>query len=350
MKDGEDHFLKDITYRALALQYACHSVHLAKNREESNNIIEASLKRLDQQIASCKAFIGRDCLLIVLPEYFLTGFPMGESSSEWIEKACFQSDGPEYEALSKIAQKHQIYLSGNTYEIDPHFQNLYFQTSFLIDPSGKIILRYRRLNSMFTPTPHDVWEKYLDIYGLDGIFPVARTPIGNFGAIASEEILFPEVARCLAMRGAEIFLHSTSQANEIARAIKDAATICRAVENLAYVISANSGGMFGSPIPSLSTSGGSKIVDYRGIILAETGVGESMTAYSEIDLKGLRQFRRRPGMENLLSRQRFEVYAESYRQFQFYPANTLLNKSPDPSHYSKIQEQTIKHLIQSGII
>ena len=37
------------------------------------------------------------------------------------------------------------------------------------------------------------------------MFPVAKTAIGNLAAIASEKILYPEVARCLAMRGAEIF-------------------------------------------------------------------------------------------------------------------------------------------------
>ena len=64
--------------------------------------------------------------------------------------------GLEYEALSKIAQSYNIFLAGNAYELDPNFPGLYFQTCFVIDPSGEIILRYRRLNSMFAPTPHDV--------------------------------------------------------------------------------------------------------------------------------------------------------------------------------------------------
>ena len=50
---------------------------------------------------------------------------------------------------------------------------------------------------MYAPTPHDVFSRYLDIYGLEGVFPVARTEIGNLAAIASEEILYPEIARSL---------------------------------------------------------------------------------------------------------------------------------------------------------
>jgi predicted amidohydrolase len=338
------------SYRALALQFSCHSVNQAKTPEEARVIIMASLERLDRQISSSKAFIGEDCRLVVLPEYFLSGFPWGEDLTVWLKKACFQIHGPEFDKLSQIAQKNNIYLSGNVYEIDPHFPNLYFQTSFIIDPSGELILRYRRLNSMFTPTPHDVWDRYLEIYGLEGVFPVAKTPIGHLATIASEEIMFPEIVRCLAIRGAEIFLHSTSQANEKAKAIKDMATICRAVENLAYVVSANSGEIIGSPIPSWSASGGSKIVDYRGVVLVEAGVGESMCAFSEIDLKGLRQYRRRPGMENLISRQRFEVYAESYQNAHFYPSNSLLHSEPNPSHYLKVQEKAIERLIRMGVI
>jgi predicted amidohydrolase len=146
------------------------------------------------------------------------------------------------------------------------------------------VLRYRRLNSVMTPTPHDVWDEYLALYGIDGVFPVARTEIGNLAPVASDEILFPEVARCFAMRGAEVFLHSTSEATSPRETIKDIAKRARAIENLAYVISANSGGIDGSPIPGESTDGGSQIVDFEGRVLVEAGAGESMVACAEIDI------------------------------------------------------------------
>ena len=73
--------------------------------------------------------------------------------------------GCVWREFGEVAQKHKIYLSGNAYELDPNFPQLYFQTCFIIDPSGDVILRYRRLVSMFAPTPHDVLDKYLDIYG-----------------------------------------------------------------------------------------------------------------------------------------------------------------------------------------
>ncbi|MBD6614810.1 nitrilase [Komarekiella sp. 'clone 1'] len=338
------------SFRALALQVTCHAVNQARDRTEARSLIQDSIHRLAPQIAASIAFIGFDCRLIVLPEYFLTGFPMGESLTAWAEKACLEMAGAEYEALGKIAQKHQIFLAGNAYELDPNFVGLYFQTSFVIDPSGSIVLRYRRLNSLFAPTPHDVWDKYLDCYGLEGVFPVAKTKIGNLAALASEEILYPEVARCLVMRGAEIFLHSTSEVYSRNLTPKDAAKITRAVENMAYVVSTNTAGIVNSSIPSASVDGGSQIIDHRGIVLAQTGAGESMAAFAEIDLAALRRDRRRTGLNNLLSRQRFELYAQSYNQSHFYPANTMLEAEVDRKHFIQTQQTTIERLAKLGII
>lgn len=338
------------SFRALALQVTCHAVNQLPNREQARARMRQTLERLRRLIPASLAWVGQDTRLVVLPEYFLTGFPMGETIEEWAQKACLEPDGPEYEMLSRIAEENKIFLAGNAYELDAHFPGLYFQTSFIIDGTGRVVLRYRRLNSMFAPTPHDVWDRYLDIYGLEGVFPVAQTEIGRLAAVASEEILFPELTRCLAMRGAEIIVHSSSEAGSPRPTPKGIAKIARAIENSVYLVSANSAGIEGNNMPSRSTDGGSMIVDYRGQVLAEAGPGESLVAHAEIDLAALRRWRRRPGMDNLLSRQRFELYAESYRQFHFYPANTLLHGITDRSHFIKTQRETIERLVREGVI
>jgi predicted amidohydrolase len=337
-------------YRAVCMQVKCQAVSMINAKAEARALMLKSIERMRAQTLTARGFFGEDLKLVVFPEYFLTGFPWGDSISGWADKAGLEMNGPEYEELCKLAQEGQIYLAGNNYEVDPHFPGLYFQTSFLIEPAGNVILRYRRLNSMFAPTPHDVWDKYLDIYGLDGVFPVAKTPYGNFAAIASEEILYPEIARCHTMRGAEIFLHSSSQANETAKAVKEICTVARAVENSAYVISTNSGGYTGTPVPESSTDGGSKIVDYQGIVLTKTGPGESWAAIADIELAALRRFRQRPGMDNMLARQRFEAYAASYAGHHHYPPNNILDAIPERSHFLKTQKDTIEKLIKMGVL
>lgn len=339
-----------LVYKALALQVTCHAINQSRDRQEARSLMQTAIDRIGQQIAASLAFIGSGCRLIVLPEYFLTGFPMGESLEDWAEKACLEMTGAEYEALGSIAQKHRIFLAGNAYEVDPHFPGLYFQTCFVLDPSGSMILRYRRLNSLFAPTPHDVWDRYLEHYGLDSVFPVAKTEIGNLAAVASDEILFPEVTRCLAMRGAEVLIHPTSEVYGQPRSPKEAAKISRAVENMMYLISSNTAGIANSSIPIASVDGGSKIVDYRGLVLAETGAGESMAAFAEVDLGALRRYRRQPGLSNLLSRQRFQAYADSYNQSQFYPSNTMLEGSIERKHFIQTQLATIERLAELEVI
>ncbi len=312
-------------YTALALQLACDPVN-QDDPQSARQRMTRSLERYGKTIRDTSAFLkvfnGRQVKLVVLPEYFLTGFPMGESFAEWKSKAVLDPNGPEYEFLGRIAQSSGVYLSGNAYEADQYFPDLYFQTSFIIAPSGDLILRYRRLISLYTPTPYDVWDKYVDRYGLDGVFPVVDTDIGRLACIASEEILYPELARCLAMRGAEIFCHSSSEVGSVEMTMKDLAKRARAMDNLAYVVSANTSGIRSIGLPEFSTDGMSKVVGPRGEVIDAAGFGESQAA-GKIDIAALRSERSLPGMTNLLARQPFQAYYESYRDFEHLPANTL---------------------------
>ncbi len=337
-------------YRALALQLTCRTINAAAHRAEAEGIMRESIARIGAQVAASIGFIGPDCQLVVLPEYALTGFPMGESIDEWRTKACLAIDGAEYAAVAAIAQRHRIHLCLNAYEVDPHFPHLYFQASVVFGPSGDVVLRYRRLISMFAPTPHDVWDAYLDRYGLDGVFPVARTGIGNLACIASEEILYPELARCLAVRGAEVFLHSTSEVYGPGQSPKEIAKRARAIENLACVVSANSAGMTGTAIPAQSVDGGSKVIDHRGLVLVDAGPGETMSAFAAVDIDALRAERRRPGMGNLLARQRFELYADTYRAHSLHPPNTIGDGPLDRRHFLETQRRTIDSLIAQRIV
>jgi predicted amidohydrolase len=340
-------------YRALALQAACHAINAAADPGEARSRIMANIERIGAAIGASKAFIGQDLKLVVLPEYFATSYPLGETIPGWGAKAAFAIDGAEYAQLARVAQDHAIFLSGNAYEIDPHFPELYFQTSFIIDPSGAVILRYRRLVSLFAPSPHDVWDAYLDAHGAEAVFPVADTAIGRLACIASEEILYPEIARALALRGAEIFLHSTSEVGSPQATPKDIAKRARAIENLAFVVSANSAGIHGLAFPAASTDGMSKIVDDQGRVLAEAGYGESMVANAEIDLAGLRRRRLRPGMGHTLSRLPQAAIALGLAAAPLEPNGFLDAGSvrvPERAEFARRQRETIERMQRDGVL
>ena len=152
------------------------------------------------------------------------------------------------------------------------------------------------------------------------------------------------------MRGAEVIVHSTCEVASPRLTPKGIARRARAIENLAYVVSCNTAAMEGIDLPGDSADGGSMVIDYQGHVLAEAGQGESVVASAEIDLAALRRYRRRPGMGNFLSRQRFEAYAESYRMHSFYPPNSLADGFSGRRHFIETQAKVIKRLEDDGVI
>jgi predicted amidohydrolase len=345
----------DKPYAALALQLAAHSV---EREADPRAAMLAMIETVGVKMRSATVFVqqygGSPVRLVVLPEYLFSSYPWRVSIPEFAQAAAWDVGGREYEALGKIAQAQKLFLAGNAYETDTHFPGLYFQTSFVVAPSGDVMLRYRRLNSMYAPSPHDVWSKYLDIYGLDGVFPVARTEIGNLAAIASEEILYPEIARAHALRGAEVFVHSSSEIGSPMNTNKDIAKYARAFENMAYVVSANTAGITGTTAPMASADGNSLVIDWKGNRLAESNTGETFTAFADIDIAALRQARRKPGMTNYLSRQRTELFAAAYAAPSHQRANALIEngvvKVPDRDHFNRVQAETLERLAKDGLI
>jgi predicted amidohydrolase len=336
-------------YKALALQLRCDAVNRAARRSESQPLIDAAITRTQTMIEGAIAWLGPEARLFVCPEYFLTGFPLGEDASTWIDKACVRMPGPEIDRFSELAARRGIWISGNSYEVDPEWPGRYFQASWLVGPAG-LALKYRRLNSMFSPSPHDFWTEYRQRYAMRDVFPVAETPLGRLAAIASEEILFPEVARCLMAGGAELFLHSTADVAGHPRMPKEVCKLARAVENMAYVVSANAAGITGMPIPEASTDGKSKVVDYRGLVIAEADQGESMAASAEIDIGALRRARRQPGMANLVARQRFDLYAPIYSGTTIVPPNQFPSPMTDRSALLAAQAGVVESLGARGLV
>lgn len=336
-------------FRALALQTPCHAVNNCVDTAAARDAIRAAIDRIHAETVASKQTAGPDVRLVVLPEYALSGPPLTESVPEWAKRAALAPDGVEYQRIAQIAQDADVYLAVNNYETDEHFPNLYFQACVLFGPDGTVRYRYRRLNSMWSVTPHDVLDRYLEVYGEESLFPVADTELGRIAPIASEEILYPEIARCFAVRGAEIFAHSSSEVASALLSPKNIAKRARAIENSAYVVSANTAGLFGTALPPASGDGGSQVVDFRGNLLAMAAQGPSMAANAELDLAALRAFRRRVAMENMLARQRFELYAPTYASRTIHPANTV-DGVPERGDFRRMQQSVIDRLVADGVI
>jgi predicted amidohydrolase len=318
----------------------------------------ANIARLrDRLLATCDHLAtnhGDPVALAVLPEYLLTGAPpAGMPAARFRALAALDPRGPELDALGGLATRAGLHLAVNAYEADQAFPDLYFQACLVLSPAGQVVLRYRRLVSLYSPSPFDVWDAYLDRYGADAIFPVVATPFGNLGAVASEEIQYPEIARAAVLRGAEILLHPTSEMGSPRPTAKELARRARATENLAFVVSANTAGVPGTGLPAHSSTGMSRIIDFEGRILATAGPGGEHGASAVLDVAALRARRRMPGLANLLARLPLAAFSAGYAAAQGRRPNELAGTPGDQvsrTLLGRLQEQTIERLSRAGLI
>ena len=80
-----------------------------------------------------------------------------------------------------------------------------------------------------------------------------------------------------------------------------------------------------------------------------------MSANAVLDIGALRRERRRIGMANILSRQAYGLFAESYAQADFHRGNFLLEggtvvEPPDRQLFRQRQQETIERLIKAGVL
>ncbi|MGA0083953.1 MAG: nitrilase-related carbon-nitrogen hydrolase [Steroidobacteraceae bacterium] len=292
--------------------------------------------------------------LVVFPEFFLHGFQPGRSNADWIE-ASVRLDGPEVAVLCNAARRHQIYVAGMIYETLPEYPGRFWNTAIIIDPAGQVALTYRKLYAMTGKTrPGDIYDDYIQRFGgPKALFPVLRTPLGNLGCLVCYDINFPEVTRCLALNGAEIFLHISSEGRssyhlpdggwELARRV-------RAYENHAYLAMSNCGPTDDGDSPPDSSHGHSQIIDYHGKVLnmAESAGDTLITA--EIDIEALRRRRQRASL-NFLAELSPRIHAPLYQTTQHWPVNHW-SSAPGTgvAENRQVERQVIEALTANGIL
>ena len=287
--------------------------------------------------------------LVTFPEMFLTLAPVwrNRKSSDWLDLACIEIPGPELEPLFEAARQAQIYIGANAYEYDPKWPGQYFNCCFLVSPEGEVILKYRRLHSTLTPSPHDFLDDYVDALGWDALFPVANTEIGKIAMFPCREITFPEVARMFALKGAEVLLHPTNDSADFPgwTACKQA----RALENNCYLISTNAGGWISKRgLLETTNAGGTIMVDYMGTIFEEVRpAGESMKGRGLIDIGQLRGHRHSANVLNVIAQLRTELYTEHKKTIT--PPNRFKDPMTDSSELRNLYAEIMERMTEEDI-
>ena len=260
--------------------------------------------------------------LVVMGEFFMHGQGgHGFRSPATLQRLAIRYPGPELELLQNFAVKHKVYVAASTFEIDDKLPGHVFNSAFIIDDAGELIHRYRKIQcadvwgSLPDTTPSSVYDRYLDIYGYEFLFPVADTPIGKLATMVCFDQAHPEIARMLTQFGAEVIIHPSSEGHGCGRPGWDAARATRAFENTAYVLSAMPGGEYFYPgsgdLPTTQMRGHSKIVSFDGSVQGVAdGPGACILA-GTVDLNALQRARSNPSIHLPLWYDP-EVYAHAY--------------------------------------
>lgn len=239
--------------------------------------------------------------------------------------------GEETDALAEKAKQYGTYICTSIHEKDPKYPEYFVNTAFIMDPKGKIILKYRKINPWIplelSTSPHDIPDYK------EEMFPVVETPLGNLGCYVCYDQFFPEVARQLTFNGAEVLLKPTifpPYPQHMANEPYDWYTIVnkmRSIENVVYGINAN-GAKYGN----------SMIVDYLGRTIAKASQHVRMTIGATIDVQELRDYRKKAQLHNMPQQMRTECY--TYLQKRVWPKNKplLLEEdypewAPEPKFY-----------------
>jgi len=152
--------------------------------------------------------------LVVLPET-LTFFGLGKTYADCAEPV----PGPSTDYFGTLAREHNLYVVAGLIEREAH---LIYNVAALIGPDGKYIGKYRKVALPRSEVAGGVTP------GKD--YPVFDTRFGKLGMMVCYDGFFPEVARELTNRGAEVIAWPVWGCNPLLAQ-------ARACENSIYLVS-----------------------------------------------------------------------------------------------------------------
>ena len=206
--------------------------------------------------------------------------------------------GPSTELFGALAKELGIVLVLSLFE--RRAPGLYHNTAVVLERDGSIAGKYRK---MHIPDDPAYYEKFYFTPGDLGFEPI-DTSVGRLGVLVCWDQWYPEAARLMAMRGAELLIYPTAigwessdTAEEKARQLGAWVTVQRghAVANGLPVISVNRTGH--EPDPSGQTNGirfwgNSFVAGPQGELITTLPNDEETVRVVEVDKQRSEQVRR----------------------------------------------------------
>ncbi|HJJ22169.1 MAG TPA: carbon-nitrogen hydrolase family protein [Nitrosopumilus sp.] len=249
---------------------------------------ENNLKKIISFISKAAS---KNATLCAFPE-FMMFYTNSSQTPKQLANLAETINGNFVTTIAKVAKKNNIQVIGSFYEKSRTKDRVY-DTSFVIDKSGKVISTYRKIH-LYDALGFRESDK---IVSGSKITKPVNTSLGKIGMMICYDLRFPEMSRSLAAAGSEVLVVPSAwvQGN-----MKEEHWITlnktRAIENGCYVIAPDQVGNI--------YCGRSLVVDPYGKILLDMKKKQGID-FVKIDLNKVKQTRK---ILPLLKNRRTDVY------------------------------------------
>ena len=201
----------------------------------------------------------------VLPELFTTGYNFIDEKE--VRTLAEPADGFTCATMRKWIEKNSCYI---VYGFAEQAEKI-FNSAALVGPDGLVGI-YRKVH---------LFDRENLIFAPGNLgFPVFNLPIGKVGIMICFDWMYPESARTLALKGAQMIAHP---ANLVLPNCPDA-MVTRCLENRVFTATADRVGEENRGGVDLKFIGTSEIVAPDGKILCRLGVHEPAISCADVDL------------------------------------------------------------------
>ena len=265
--------------KVAATQMTC-SWELEENINKAKNII----KKAAEQGAN----------IILLQELFQTPYFCIEYDENIFRLAKEFENNPLLKEMADIAKQFNVVLPISYFE---KTNNVYFNSIAIINSDGSILGNYRKSH---IPDGAGYLEKYYFNPGDTG-FKVWDTNFGKIGVGICWDQWFPEVARIMAIKGADILFYPTAIGDEPRSEYDSSGAWQRVMQghaaaNIIPVVASNRIGFEKVQGQTNGFYGKSFICDHTGMILKEASRDKEEILIAEVDLEENHIFRRNWGL------------------------------------------------------
>lgn len=168
-------------------------------------VIDNKEENLKKAISMIKTASKMDANLIILPEMFNCPYE-NEKFIEYSEEA---ENSYTLDLISEIASEEKKYIIAGSIpekEATSTSEKIY-NTSFMFNQKGKIIAKHRKMHLFDIDVKGKIYFKESDTLTAGNQITIAETSFGKIGIGICYDIRFPELARLMALEGADILCY-----------------------------------------------------------------------------------------------------------------------------------------------